>query len=238
MSERRARTNSFRAVLFDLDGTLIDSVGDIAAAVNAALAKRGLRTFRDEEIATMIGAGARTLIERAMTAARTGEDAAALDPREVDDCYRDFLAKYEAAPCTKTGIFPGGREAIADLKMDGIALGVVTNKPHGLTERILELLGVRGDFGSVVGASDRYPLKPAPDMILASLEELDVPANQAVMVGDSAADVGSARAAGIPSLVVTHGYTATAAGDLGADETISGFGELAAALHRLSVARP
>ncbi len=227
-------THRFRAVLFDLDGTLIDSVGDIASAVNAALSKRAYRTFQDEQIATMIGAGARTLIERAMTAARAGDDALPLDQNEIDACYRDFLAEYEAAPCAKTEIFPGGREAMAELKAHGCALGVVTNKPHGLSERILELLGVLGEFGSVIGASDSHPLKPAPDMILAALAELGVTADAAVMVGDSAADVGSARAAGIPSLVVTHGYTSQAASDLGADETISGFADLAAALHRLA----
>lgn len=234
MSADNKPSHKFRAILFDLDGTLIDSVADIASAVNLSLARRGYRTFETAEIAQMVGAGARTLIERAMTAARADEETTPLDGHEVDACYRDFLAAYEAAPCEKTEIFPGGREAMAELIADGCALGVVTNKPHDLSERILELLGVNGEFGSVIGASDRFPLKPAPDMILAALSELGIAADAAVMVGDSAADVGSAHAAGIPCVVLTHGYTPAGATNLGADETIAGFGDLTAALRRLS----
>ncbi len=234
MSAGNKTPHRFRVVLFDLDGTLIDSVGDIASAVNLALSRRGYRTFETAEIAQMVGAGARTLIERAMTAARASDATGPLDQNEVDACYRDFLAAYEAAPCVKTCIFPSGREAMAELKAAGCALGVVTNKPHDLSERILELLDVRGEFGSVIGASDRYPLKPAPDMIQAALAELGVTADAAVMVGDSAADVGSARAAGIPCVILTHGYTPSGTTGLGAEETISGFGDLTAALLRLS----
>jgi len=225
-----------KAVLFDLDGTLIDSVGDIRAALNASFAERGLCQFDRGAVVAMIGSGARTLVARAFdqcapearnaAAAGLGQDAL------IDELYRDFIARYEADSTSRTTLFPGAGACLERLAGDGIRLGIVTNKPQGLTDAILDAMGLAHLFGAVVGASDQRALKPEPDMLLTALAMLDCSAEDAVFVGDSPADSGAAVSAGVPFVLITHGY-GTPSGDAAlAALTIRRFDELYPALNR------
>jgi phosphoglycolate phosphatase len=220
----------FAAVVLDLDGTLVDSVGDIADALNIALGQVGIVGFDEASVKRMVGGGSRRLVERALAAAGV-----AAGPEIVKSALEAFLAAYRAAPCVRTRLYPGARGVLDGLRADGIRLGVCTNKPAEITEAILDRLALRPVFQSVVGGGRGLPLKPAPDMLERALAELGVATAAAVMVGDGAADVGAARAAGVPVVLLAHGYSATPVGELGADALASGFEDLPRALAALQV---
>jgi phosphoglycolate phosphatase len=220
----------FAAVVLDLDGTLVDSVGDIADALNIALGQVGIVGFDEASVKRMVGGGSRRLVERALAAAGV-----APEPEIVKSLLEAFLAAYRAAPCVRTRLYPGARGVLDGLRADGIRLGVCTNKPAEITEAILDRLALRPVFQSVVGGGRGLPLKPAPDMLERALAELGVATAAAVMVGDGAADVGAARAAGVPVVLLAHGYSATPVGELGADALASGFEDLPRALAALQV---
>jgi phosphoglycolate phosphatase len=218
-----------RAVVFDLDGTLVETLPDIADALNRALAERGIPHLPHEETRLMIGAGARVLVERALEARDLGGDTGL-----VDDCYARFLHHYEAVPAAKSEPFPGVCNALDALAAAGCGLGVCTNKPHGLTLTILEALGLAGYFGEAVLGGDALPVhKPDGEHLLAVLDRLGAAPHEAVMVGDSATDVAAARNAGVRVVVVPFGYTGTPAGALGADGVVESFDALESALRGL-----
>jgi phosphoglycolate phosphatase len=221
----------FEAVVFDLDGTLVDSVGDIADALNAALYRSGLDRIDDEtSVKRMVGRGSRRLVERALAVAGV-----AAEPEIVTSLLDAFLAAYRAAPCVRTSLYPGARGVLEGLRADGMRLGVCTNKPAEITDAILDRLAIGALFHSVVGGGQGLPLKPAPHMLERALAELGVAAGAAVMIGDGAADVGAGRAAGVPVILLAHGYSATPVGELGADALASGFEDLPRALAALQV---
>ena len=203
------------AVVFDLDGTLIDSVGDIADALNVAMQRAGMSMFSDSEVGAMIGGGARVLIGRVL-AARGIADNAALGER----LHRDFIAVYQSASVARTTVFDHARELIDELGGKGIKLAICTNKPASITEDVLAKLDLRRQFQAVIGATDALAKKPDPAMLIASLDMLGVPVDRAVMIGDSIADVGAARAAGVPVVLLSHGYTRVPVHELGADAVI------------------
>jgi phosphoglycolate phosphatase len=178
------------AILFDLDGTLVDSKRDIAEALNAALAAVDRRTLPLEDVARMIGDGARMLCARGL-----GEEAsdAALLERTLDA----FHVAYRAHPCIHTTLLPGADEALAlDAKR-----ALVTNKPRAVTLLLLEHLGVLGAFDAIYAGGDG-PLKPAPDGVQKVLATLGVPASLAWLVGDGPQDVLAGRAAGCFTIAV------------------------------------
>lgn len=219
------------AVVFDLDGTLVDSVPDIAAAVNVALASAGFPMVSAMQVADMMGNGAEVLIARAL---------AAVAPAPVDDglarrVHADYLAAYDRAPCNESRLYPGVAEALAELSRNGTALGVCTNKPHNITLTVLERLGIAHCFRAVVGARPELRLKPAGDMLTGVLRELGAEAARSVMVGDNAADAGAAKAAGTRLILVQHGYGHGAdLTTMGADAVIPGFSGLLPALTRMT----
>jgi phosphoglycolate phosphatase len=218
-----------RAVVFDLDGTLADSAPDIATALNTALAASSLTAFALEDVKRMVGGGARRLVERALSTTMA-EPAPAL----VETVLAAFGTAYGAAPCRETVLFPGAREALVELAAQGFRLGVCTNKPERVTDAVLEGLGVQDMFGKVVGGSSRLALKPAPDMLREVMSGLGVAAEEAVMVGDSSADVGAARAAGLRCILMGHGYSTTPVGELGADVVVEGFHRLPSAVRAMT----
>ena len=203
------------AVVFDLDGTLIDSVGDIADALNVAMQLSGMAMFSDAEVGAMIGGGARVLVGRVLAARGITEDATL-----AERLHRDFIAVYQSASVARTTVFDHARELIDEFGAKGIKLAICTNKPASITEDVLAKLDLRRQFQAVVGATDALPKKPDPAMLVAALDMVGVAADRAVMVGDSIADLGAARAAGVPVVLLSHGYTRVPVHELGADAVI------------------
>ncbi len=203
------------AVVFDLDGTLIDSVGDIADALNVAMQRSGMAMFSDAEVGAMIGGGARVLVGRVLAARGITEDATL-----AERLHRDFIAVYQSASVARTTVFDHARELIDEFGAKGIKLAICTNKPASITEDVLAKLDLRRQFQAVVGATDALPKKPDPAMLVAALDMVGVAADRAVMVGDSIADLGAARAAGVPVVLLSHGYTRVPVHELGADAVI------------------
>ncbi len=216
------------AVVFDLDGTLVDSVEDIATALGHTFAAAGLLPFDAATVKTMVGGGSRRLIERALAA--RGE-AAASD--RIDALTADFERHYVAAPCERTRVFPGAVALLAELASHRVNLGLCTNKAGAVTHRMLALLELDRFFPVVVTGSDGLAKKPDPAMLTATLARLGAQPGRSVMLGDSAADVGTARGAGCPVLLVSFGYSAKPARELGADAVIDDFAEAVPALGRL-----
>lgn len=218
-----------RAVVFDLDGTLIDSAGDIAGALNAALEMSRLAPFSEAEVRLMVGGGARVLIERALTAR-----AAATDSALAERLHGDFLAVYRSASVARTVVYDHGRALLGELAQRGIKRAICTNKPLAITEDVLAKLDLRTSFEAVVGATDELPKKPHPAMLHAAIGALGVEPQHCVMIGDSGADVGAARAAGVPVIAVSFGYSRVPPHALGADLLIDSLAEVVPAVRQLA----
>jgi len=217
-----------RAVLFDLDGTLIDSAPDIAASVNTLLARHRLGPLTVPEVTAMVGHGIEKTVERAFAAVghpKNSRELAVLNS-EMIDIYADNLTNL-------TVLMPGAREAVEALHARGVRLGVATNKPQRATEIVLDHFGLTRFVDCVIGGDAGVKKKPAPDILLASLERLGADPWDALMVGDSGADVDSAKAAGIAVAVVRGGYANVPAETLGADVVIDSLAELDAAIAEL-----
>lgn len=209
------------AAVFDLDGTLVDSAPGIALALSTALAAHGLAAIDLAKVKTMVGGGARRLVERAI-ADRTG-----IDPEPV---LAAFLAAYRAHPAAGTVLYPGAGDLLAALRRRGTRLAICTNKPLDLTQTIVSALGLADAFDTVTGSTEGLALKPDPAMLRITLETLGVAPRSAVMIGDSEADVGAARGAGCPVVLLAHGYSATPVAELGADAIYADVGALAMGL--------
>ena len=215
-----------KAAVFDLDGTLIDSIGDIADALNATLAARGLPALPEDQIKQMVGAGVPELVRRGLAAH-------GVEPGEIEPFVRELIALYSVQPAARTRLYDGGAELLASLAARGMKLGICTNKPQAITEQVLSELGIASYFEAVVGVRPDVPVKPDPVMLRTALDALGVAAPDAVMIGDSASDVGVARALGVPVIVVRSGYGQDAPQDLGADMLIDTLGEAEAAIDAL-----
>ncbi len=191
----RGEVNGVLGVVFDLDGTLIDSRRDIAAATNHALASVGRPSLEESVIASFVGDGARPLLARA---AGTTED----DPA-VDELLAAFLAHYQEHPLDFTTLVPGAIETLDALRP--LPLAVATNKPRPTTEIVLHGLALTHRFRIVVTGSDPLPRKPAAAQLLHVAEALDLPSESLVMVGDGPQDVECGRAAGARTVGVEGG---------------------------------
>ena len=203
-----------KAIIFDLDGTLVDSAEDLRNAANALLGEENLPPVSLEDIKAMIGDGVAKLVERAIL--RTSGEVAAL-PRLVGR----FMQIYEADASRHTLAYPGVRGTLEALSRMGLRLAVVTNKPHAATIAILESLGLSAFFDAVIGGDTLAERKPHPAPIEAALRLLGIGGDAAFMVGDNYHDVQAARAAGIAVVVaVTYGYSHKPHAELGADHLI------------------
>jgi phosphoglycolate phosphatase len=217
-----------RAVVFDLDGTLIDSVPDIAAALNRCLAAEGRTALDEAGVAKLVGGGARELVARALGGGTA--------PSDVDRVLADFLAFYEAAPVRLTRVYPGGRELLAGLREAGMPLAICTNKPMALTRLILDRMDLAAFFAVVWGGEADKPLKPDPRCLLAVCEQLGTAPGDTLMVGDSHADTAAARASGCRSILVGHGYEQRPLDSLGADAVVAGLADVGLEIARWSKA--
>ena len=217
-----------KAILFDLDGTLIDSAPDIAAAVNELLAGRGLPSLTVAQVTAMIGNGVEKLLERAFGAVGTPLSAA-----EFEQANRDMAPIYRRHTTRLTRLMPGAGEALAQLHVAGVRMGVVTNKPQLATREVLLHFGLAERLGAIVGGDAVTRKKPAPDALLLALDQLKVEPRDALMVGDSVNDVEAARAAEMPVIIIRGGYTQQPAELLGADLVCNSLLDLPAALNGL-----
>ncbi len=188
-----------RLIIFDLDGTLIDSAGDVHSAVNRMLRHNGRPPLSLAEVKTMIGDGAAKLIERAL-AARPGA------PVELADAVGQFLGFYEAHATVFTTVYPDVPETLARLGTMGIPLAICTNKPERPTAQVLEALGLAQYFAHVVGGDTMPWRKPDPRVLTSLIEARGLPVSETLMVGDSEVDAGTAHAAGVPFVLMTYGY--------------------------------
>ena len=214
-------------IVFDLDGTLVDTAPDLVGALNVLLAREGLPTLPLAEVRVMIGQGARALITRGFAAA-----GAPLDEARLSALFGDFIVHYRAHIADESRPFPGIVDALDVLAGAGAGLAVCTNKPTDLSVALLDALGLSHRFAAVIGADATPAQKPAAAHLVTAIERAGGRVERAVMVGDSASDAGAARAAGVPLVLVSFGYTDIPARELGADVLIDHFAELPAACRR------
>lgn len=186
-----------RSIVFDLDGTLIDSLADLASATNALIEERGGVRLPDAAIAAMVGEGAAVLLRRALTAA-------GLDP-ETSGALDRFLVLYDARLLDRTVAYEGIPEALDTLGGD-VPLSVLTNKPLRATERILEGLGLRRHFQHVVGGDSPFGRKPDPAALLHLIRVTGATPADTVLVGDSPVDLATARRAGALICLARYGF--------------------------------
>jgi phosphoglycolate phosphatase len=217
------------ALIFDLDGTLVDTAPDLLAATNAVLAARGRARIDTAHLRHMVGFGAQSLISQAMQVSGPAADAA-----DMPAMLEIFLAHYRAHIADGSRLFPGVAETLTALKASGAKLGVLTNKPQELTDLLLPRLGLEGFFTAIYGAGRKPYTKPDPRIFNDVVTALS-PAvgGQAVMIGDSITDLNTARAAGAPCILFSYGYTPVPAKDLGADIVLDAFSDLPTALATL-----
>jgi phosphoglycolate phosphatase len=194
-----APRNSIRAVIFDLDGTLIDTASEIAVALERTFDELRLKALPKKAVENLIGRGVHSMVERALRQAGGGD-------LDIDAAVARFESHYEATVGTEAELFAGVREGIALLHERGYPLGVVTNKPRSFTEKLLDRLAVKGFFVAVIAGDDGMRRKPHGDMLAAACAAMGRDASASLMVGDSDNDVLAARNAGCPVWCVPYGY--------------------------------
>lgn len=217
------------ALIFDLDGTLVDTAPDLLGATNAVLREAGRRMVDPDTLRHMVGFGARSLLEQAMAA--TG---APVTAAELPKLVQSFIAHYRAHIADASRPFPGVVETLAALQADGARMAVLTNKPQELTGPLLDKLNLTRFFGAIHGAGRYTYVKPDARVFHHVVEELmGAPDAPAIMVGDSATDVATARAAKVPVILLSYGYTPEPAAKLGGDAVADDFREIPALVCRL-----
>ncbi|MCE2521392.1 MAG: phosphoglycolate phosphatase [Alphaproteobacteria bacterium] len=216
----------FRAVIFDLDGTLIDSAPDIADAINMVMAEFGRQALTERTVRDMVGNGWAGLLERVMILTGGMPEGAA---SAIEDRFRHF---YLPRSTRLSSLYPGVAGTIDALHRNGTAIGVCTNKRQAGADHVIATFGLGQAIGAVVGG-DTGVMKPDPAHLAVVLDRLGVGATEAVMVGDSHADVAAAHGAGMPCVVVSYGYAGGAPASLGADRMIDCMEDLIPALASL-----
>jgi phosphoglycolate phosphatase len=212
-------------IVFDLDGTLIDTAPDLIDTLNVVLARHDVAPVAFGQARTMIGAGVKPLLQRAL--ASRGKQ---FPPDEIDRLFAEYLEIYSAHIADRSRPFPGLEPALDALTGQGCRLAVCTNKLEWLSVKLLEELKLASRFAAVCGQDTFTMRKPDPDMLRLTIVRAGGDTGHAVMVGDSMTDVATARAAGIPVVAVDFGYTETPPAELGADRLISHFDALPAAV--------
>ncbi len=189
------------AVVWDLDGTLVDSAVDIASSLNRLLVENDLEALDQARIKKMIGEGVAVLVRRGFEAHGVTPDG-----EKLERLVERFLVIYTEVATASTSLFPGAREALQTLQDAGLRQAICTNKPEAITRQVLSGLGIDRHFDVVVGGDTLPRNKPDPLPLRTVLAGLDVTPEQALMVGDSAIDVLMAHAAGVGVAFVTFGY--------------------------------
>ncbi|MBO5581072.1 MAG: HAD family hydrolase [Bacteroidales bacterium] len=190
----------YKVILFDLDGTLLDTLEDLAEAVNAALRKRGLPLHSTDEYRKMVGHGVRNLVTVALPEAFRADEAF------IDSCLADFKAYYTEHIDVHTHPYPGIPELLSRLHESGSRIAVASNKFQEGTERLIAEFFPGIPFVAILGNRPGYPLKPDPEIVGEVLRKADASPAGAILVGDSSTDMLTARNGGIRSIAVTWGY--------------------------------
>jgi phosphoglycolate phosphatase len=215
-------------IVFDLDGTLIDTAPDLIDTLNLILARHDLEPIPFEASRAMIGAGVRPLLLRGLAS-----KGIKLPPEQVDQLFAEFLHIYAAHIADRSRPFPALERALDALGAEGCRLAVCTNKLEWLSVKLLKELGLASRFVAICGQDTFTMRKPDPEMLRLTIVQAGGDTGHAVMVGDSMTDVATARAAGVPVIAVDFGYTEIPPSELGADRLIGHFDELPAAVMEL-----
>jgi phosphoglycolate phosphatase len=215
-------------LIFDLDGTLVDSVPDLRAALNQILRERGRRPLTSPQVKQMVGDGVPTLVARALAA--TGGD-----PSESTAALPRFLQIYEANAAQLSRPYPGVPETLTELRRRGFRTAICTNKPQRATIAVLQGLGLLPLFDGIAGG-DRFAVrKPDPGHLLKLMAELGASPAASAMIGDNENDAAAARAAAVPLVLMRYGYARVDPVSLSADALLERFSELPSALDRLGL---
>jgi phosphoglycolate phosphatase len=216
-----------KAVVFDLDGTLIHSAPDLHAALNRLMTVEGRRLLEISEVVQMIGDGVPKLVERGYQA--TGKR---LGNAELDKKISNFMEDYEKNATNLTALFPNVLETLKVLIKNQVRLGICTNKPQAATLKVLEHFGLTNYYQAVVGGDQLKGVrKPDPRHLMATLDILNVIPKDVVMVGDSPNDISAANNAGVMSVAVSFGYRRVPVIEMGANHIIDDFADLVGVLN-------
>jgi phosphoglycolate phosphatase len=216
-------------IVFDLDGTLVETAPDLIDSLNAVLTKEGLPPIGYATARNMIGGGARRMIEAGLTwQGRTAT------PAELERMFQDFIEHYAAHIADRSRTFSGVTDALDRLATAGCRLAVCTNKLERLSRRLLEALGISARFAAICGPDTFGIPKPNPEILRRTIAAAGGDVKSAIMVGDSGTDVETARAAQVPVVAVDFGYSDPPVAQLGPDRLIGRFSELVPALMELA----
>jgi phosphoglycolate phosphatase len=219
-------------LIFDLDGTLVDTAPDLRGALNAVLVREGRRPVNHADLRHLVGHGAPVMLEEAFK--MTGE---AADAVRLPGLIDEYIAHYKKHVAVASRPFPGVEKTLRELSKMGSPLGVLTNKPQELTDLLLDKLDLTHYFAAIYGAGRMSYTKPDARIfhdVVRDTAGADVDPQRAIMVGDSITDVQTARAAKAKVILVSYGYTPEPAETLGADAVTDDFAEIPALVHRLS----
>ncbi len=222
-----------RTIVFDLDGTLVDTAPDLISTLNLVLAGEGLPPVAYDDARRMIGGGVRRMIERALAA-----EGRTVPRAELDRMFAVFIDHYGAHIADRSRAFPHVDGVLQRLAGEGFRLAVCTNKLEWLSLRLLDALDLRRHFAAICGQDTFGVQKPDPQMLRLTIHRAGGEVERAIMIGDSLTDVRTARAAKVPVIAVDFGYSEVAPAALNADRLISVFTELPAAVTALGRAAP
>ena len=212
-------------IVFDLDGTLVDTAPDLLGALNHVLVEAGLEPVTLDSIASMIGHGAKAMIIKGMAAQGVEPDS-----HRMDGLFNQFLVYYEANIAVGSRPFENAVSALDQLAAGGATLAVCTNKRQSSSDRLLNTLQLSGKFAAIVGADSVPERKPHGDHILLTIDSAGGDRSRAIMVGDSRTDERAARNAGLPFIFVPFGYESETQEEIGADKVVSNYSELVPAI--------
>jgi phosphoglycolate phosphatase len=218
-------------IVFDLDGTLIDTAPDLIDTLNIVFAREGLPPVPYETARTLIGGGARAMIVRGLEA-----EGRTVVPAELERLFRDFLAHYSEHIADRSRPFPGLTDALDTLAATGSRLAVCTNKLEHLSVLLLKQLGLAHRFAVICGQDTFGVQKPDPEVLRRTIAAAGGTLRNAIMIGDSLTDIRTARAADVPVIAVDFGYTNRPVSELGPDRIISRFTDLPLAVAELFAA--
>lgn len=215
-----------KTIIFDLDGTLIDSLPDVQISLAYALALFDYPEVSVSSVKNMVGGGALSLVENAISSLGGNlKDAPAVSDK--------FKSHYKAHPVNKTTIYPSVLESLSILKSSGFELGICTNKPEATTYPVIEKLNLKRYFGSIICGDTQAYKKPDPRHLLDVIDELGGESSTSVYVGDSETDIEAARAAQVPIILMSYGYAHQPIDELDVDVVLESFSSVPAMVNAL-----